>query len=134
MSPRSPRRANQARPQLELLLLGVIAVAPAHGYALISALRERSQGVFDLAEGAVYPVLHKLEDAGMVSSDWEAVAGRRRRVYRLTELGTAALERERAGWQRFSRAVDAVLAAAERGAPGALEALPRLPVPNGAPA
>jgi len=49
---------------LDLLLLSVLAAGPAHGYAIITALRARSEGTFDLPEGTVYPALQRLEDAG----------------------------------------------------------------------
>ncbi len=49
---------------LDLLLLSVLAAGQAHGYAVISVLRQRSEGTFDLPEGTVYPALHRLEDAG----------------------------------------------------------------------
>jgi DNA-binding PadR family transcriptional regulator len=94
---------------LDLLLLGVLEHGPGHGYAVISKLRERSDGVFDLAEGSVYPALHRLEDLGQLASDWQPVGGRRRRVYRITEAGTAALHRERREWRTVADAVDAVL-------------------------
>lgn len=95
---------------LDLVLLGVLAAGPAHGYAVIGALRERSQGVFDLQEGTVYPALHRLEEAGLLSSDWQPVTGRRRRVYRLTPRGARALASERRDWGRLTGAIDAVLA------------------------
>ena len=57
---------------LDLLLLSVLAGRPAHGYAIISALRERSEGTFDLPEGTIYPALHRLEDAKLLSSSWAA--------------------------------------------------------------
>ena len=53
---------------LDLLLMGVLRHGPAHGYAIISALRDRSDGEFDLAEGTVYPALHRLEQAGLIDS------------------------------------------------------------------
>src|SRR5215469_16392876 len=49
---------------LDLLLLSVLAAGPAHGYVIITALCERSEGAFDLGEGTVYPALHRLEAAG----------------------------------------------------------------------
>jgi DNA-binding PadR family transcriptional regulator len=94
---------------LELLLLGVLDRAPGHGYAVICALREYSGGVFDLPEGSVYPALHRLEDLGLLASEWQPVGGRRRRVYRLTDHGAAALRRERSSWQTLTAAVEAVL-------------------------
>ncbi len=98
---------------LDLLLLAVLAAGPAHGYAVISALRQRSEGTFDLPEGTVYPALHRLEDAGLLSSSWADGDGRRRRVYALTTQGAAALAAERTEWRRFAHAVQAVA-----GAPG----------------
>jgi len=97
---------------LGLLLLAVLEAEPAHGYAIIEALRRRSGGTFDLPEGTVYPALHRLEDAGLVASRWSSEAGRRRRVYQLTARGRRDLERAEHDWRTFSRAVDAVVGAA----------------------
>lgn len=94
---------------LDLLLLSVLAAGPAHGYAIITALRERSEGAFDLGEGTVYPALHRLERAGLLASDWADTAGRRRRVYVLTGKGAAALAAEQAQWRRFAAGMQAVV-------------------------
>ena len=94
---------------LDLLLLSVLTAGPAHGYAVISALRERSDGMFDLPEGTVYPALHRLEDAGLLVSSWADVNGRRRRVYGITDRGVAALAAERSQWRQFASGVQAVL-------------------------
>ncbi len=94
---------------LDLLLLSVLAAGPAHGYAIISALRERSDGTFDLPEGTIYPALHRLEDGGLLSSSWAAGDGRRRRVYVLTSAGATALAAEQTEWRRFATGVVAVL-------------------------
>ena len=84
-------------------------LGPAHGYAIISALRERSDGTFDLPEGTIYPALHRLEDGGLLSSSWAAGDGRRRRVYALTSAGATALAAEQTEWRRFATGVVAVL-------------------------
>lgn len=94
---------------VDLLLLSVLEDAPAHGYALVEALRERSEGAFELAEGTVYPSLYRLERRGLVSSRWDAVGGRRRRIYRLTAGGRRSLERQRSEWRAFVQAVEAVV-------------------------
>lgn len=99
---------------LELLILAVLADGPRHGYGVIEELRERSGEVFDLAEGTVYPVLHRLERAGVLSSQWSEVGGRRRRAYRLTASGRAKLAADQASWGRFSDAVTAVIRGAGR--------------------
>ena len=94
---------------LDLLLLSVLAAGPAHGYAIITALRARSEGTFDLPEGTVYPALHRLEDAGLLASSWADVNGRRRRVYGLTDRGAEALAAEQVEWRRFAVGVQAVV-------------------------
>jgi PadR family transcriptional regulator, regulatory protein PadR len=94
---------------LDLLLLSVLAAGPAHGYAIIAKLKTRSEGTFDLPEGTVYPALHRLEDAGLLSSSWAAPDGRRRRVYALTGLGADALRTEQVHWRHFARGVQSVL-------------------------
>ncbi len=94
---------------LNPLLLSVLAAGPAHGYPVIMALRERSEGAFDLGEGTVYPALHRLEADGPLASDWADGAGRRRRVYVLTGKGAAALTAEQARWRRFAAGMQAVV-------------------------
>jgi PadR family transcriptional regulator PadR len=94
---------------LDLLLLATVADDPLHGYAVCEALRQRSGGAFDLPEGTVYPALHRLESAGLLSSSWSAESGRRRRVYRLTRRGRAVLSIENEQWRRFARAVTDVV-------------------------
>lgn len=97
---------------LELLLLAVLADGPAHGYAVIERLRERSGGEFAFPEGTIYPALHRLESAGVLQSDWSEGAGRRRRVYALTRRGRAALAERGDEWRRFRSAVDVVVGSA----------------------
>jgi PadR family transcriptional regulator, regulatory protein PadR len=94
---------------LDLLLLSVLSSGPAHGYAIISALRDRSEGTFDLHEGTIYPALHRLEESGLLASTWAEVVGRRRRVYGLTDQGVAALAAQQAEWRKFAGGVHAVL-------------------------
>ncbi len=94
---------------LDLLLLSVLSAGPAHGYAIISALRDRSEGTFDLPEGTIYPALHRLEDAGLLASSWAQAEGRRRRVYGLTDKGAAALAAEQTQWRKFASGMQAVL-------------------------
>jgi PadR family transcriptional regulator PadR len=94
---------------LDLLLMGVLRRGPTHGYAIIAALRERSDGEFDLAEGTIYPALHRLERAGLVASSVEVAQGRRRRSYALTARGRAEFAAQRREWQGFVANMQAVL-------------------------
>jgi PadR family transcriptional regulator len=101
-------RQDTVRGHLDGLVLAVLASGPAHGYALIELLRERSGGFFELPEGSVYPALHRLERAGLVESGWSEVGGRRRRVYELTVRGRRAVAERRREWRSFAAAVDAI--------------------------
>ncbi len=96
------------RGHLDGLVLAVLTSGPAHGYALIELLRERSGGFFELPEGSVYPALHRLERAGLVESGWSEAGGRRRRVYELTARGRRAVADRRRDWRSFAAAVDAI--------------------------
>jgi PadR family transcriptional regulator, regulatory protein PadR len=67
---------------LDLIVLAALSAGPAHGYAVIEEIRHRSGQAFDLPEGTIYPVLHRLEQAGLLASRWViAESGRKRRVY-----------------------------------------------------
>ncbi len=96
---------------LDLLLLAIVADGPAHGYAIIAELRQRSAGTFDLPEGTVYPALHRLERAGLLDSHWAAGSGRNRRIYELSARGREQLRERRRTWQTFASAIQAVTGA-----------------------
>ena len=95
---------------VDLLLLSILERDPAHGYGLVEALRERSEGAFELAEGTIYPALYRLERQGLVASTWDTVGGRKRRMYRLTARGGRELSRQRSEWRAYVQAVEAVVA------------------------
>jgi PadR family transcriptional regulator, regulatory protein PadR len=102
-------RTDLLRGQLDSLLLAVLAEAPRHGYAIAEELRGRTGGELELAEGTLYPALHRLERDGLLESSWATDAPRRRRVYALTARGRAALSDRRAEWRGFVQAIGAVL-------------------------
>jgi DNA-binding PadR family transcriptional regulator len=101
--------AQALKGHLDALILAVVAAGPIHGYAIIEELKLRSGGTLALPEGTVYPALHRLEGAGLLSSSWSDGA-RRRRIYRLTRRGRRELGVRRGEWRQFARAVEAVLA------------------------
>ncbi len=95
---------------LDAIILSALEAGPAHGYAIIEAIKRRSGATFDLPEGTVYPALHRLELGGLLASNWTTPpGGRKRRVYSLTKSGASALVERRKAWGRFSQAVDALL-------------------------
>jgi transcriptional regulator len=95
---------------LDMIVLAALAGGPAHGYAVIQEIERLSGGAFALPEGTIYPALHRLEQAGLLSSRWTtADTGRQRRVYALTKRGTRALADRRAIWQRFAEAIGGLI-------------------------
>jgi PadR family transcriptional regulator, regulatory protein PadR len=102
-------RAEKLKGHLDLLLLSVLSRGPGHGYEVITRLRQRSGGGFELPEGTVYPALHRLEESGLLSSGWETVSGRRRRIYQITAPGEAALADQAEQWRQFSGSVTRVI-------------------------
>src|SRR6266508_2925844 len=93
-----------------LLALQLLDEEPMYGFQLIDALRARTDGVLDFAEGMLYPMLHKLERNGLLEGDWRpSLEGPPRKYYRVTDTGRRELERRRRDWTEFSAAVDAAL-------------------------
>jgi len=82
------------------LVLAILAEGDSYGYAILQRVRELSGGALEWTDGMLYPVLHRLERAGLVESRWEkAESGRRRKYYRVTEAGRRQLADERRQWQ-----------------------------------
>jgi PadR family transcriptional regulator PadR len=104
-------RNETTRGQLDLLVLSVLEAGPMHGYGVVAELRRRSGGELEMAEGTLYPALHRLERSGLLASEWDEDAPRRRRVYRLTRDGLAALSGRRREWAAFAAAVHKVVSA-----------------------
>lgn len=102
--------------QLEGLILVVLGDGPLHGYAIACELRERSGGELEVAEGTLYPMLHKLEEEGLIHSRWETVNGRRRRVYAPSSHASGTVRERFESWRRLSHAIDSVFVSAAEGA------------------
>ena len=94
----------------EFLILSLIEHEPRHGYELSRLIESRSGGTISFNVASLYPVLYRMEERGLVEGRWVEKAGqRRRRFYRLTKQGAAALEGERKSWKEFVRAVGRVV-------------------------
>jgi len=88
------------------LVLGILAEGDSYGYAIIQRVGELSGGELDFSDGMLYPLLHRLERLGHVEASWgTSPEGRRRKIYRLTGPGTAALAEHRAQWAVVGRAL-----------------------------
>lgn len=102
-------RAEVLRGHLDLLLLAIVQDGPQHGYAIIEALRERSDGAIDLPDGTVYPALHRLERAGLLVSERREVGGRPRRTYSITSGGKKAVAAKRQEFTAFAQVVQRIV-------------------------
>jgi DNA-binding PadR family transcriptional regulator len=102
-------RADAVRGHLDALLLAVLEPGPLHGYAIITAVQQRSGGALELRTGTIYPALNRLERLGLLRSSWDSVGERRRRRYQLTDAGRGSLATERTKWSEFTTAIGAVL-------------------------
>jgi PadR family transcriptional regulator, regulatory protein PadR len=97
----------------EMLLLHLLAREPMYGYQLVQAIREASGQTLEFGEGCIYPILHRLEAEGLVSSRRQTAAGRSRVVYRTTAAGSRQLRGSIDNWERIVAAVRQVLGGAE---------------------
>lgn len=97
------------RGSAEFLILSLLEAEARHGYELQKLIEARSDGVLSFHVASLYPLLYKLEDRGWIVGRWIEKAGeRRRRFYRLTASGRAALEEQRASWREFVIAINKV--------------------------
>lgn len=89
------------------ILLSILARGESYGYAIMQRVHDLSGGEVEWKDGTLYPVLHRLEDEGLIISSWRiSEAGRRRKYYRITPKGQKALDAEKRQWLY----VDAILA------------------------
>jgi PadR family transcriptional regulator PadR len=105
------RKTDSLQGALDLLVLKTLSRRPGlHGYAIMSAIKERSSDVLRADEGSLYPALHRMEEAGWLCAEWMAKdQGQRLRVYRLTAEGAKQLSTEESRWQTVTAAVNRVL-------------------------
>ena len=93
-----------------MLILSLLKDGDKYGYEMVQELKRRSENVFALKEGTLYPLLHALEKAGEVAAySHTAPTGRERRYYRLTEKGEERLREKVREWRVFSESVNTVL-------------------------
>lgn len=92
------------------VVLAILAEGPLHGYQIAKEMRARSDDALTLGQGVLYPILHRLEDRGLVEGTWEQSTGTpSRKRYAITKSGIAELKAKRREWSAFSRAMDSVL-------------------------
>jgi len=107
----APRAQTDAlRGSLDLLILKTLSLAPMHGWGISQRVQQMSAGVLEVNQGSLYPALQRLEQGGLITSDWGTTGNNRRaRYYRLTAAGRRALGNELENWRRFAASLNAVL-------------------------
>ena len=102
---------------LDLLVLKTLSTGPMHGYRLASTIQQLSADVLRVEEGSLYPALYRMEQKGLIASEWGLTETlRRARFYKLTRKGRREMQQESDSWIRLSTAVARVLKALEQGA------------------
>jgi len=94
----------------ETAVLAVVAEEPSHGYQLVRLLHRRSEGIFGLGEGTLYPLLYRMEAKGWIKGQWEAGDGdRHKRVYRVTARGRRQLAKRAEQWAGLAHGMALIL-------------------------
>ena len=95
---------------LDMLILQIVSLEPAHGYGIAQRLEQISRSVVQVNQGSLYPALHRLEQQGWIKAKWdESETGRQAKFYSLTAAGRKQLESETANWNRLSEAINIVV-------------------------
>jgi PadR family transcriptional regulator PadR len=95
---------------LDVLILKVLALEPMHGLGISRRIAQVTRGTFQVKPGSLFPALHRMEEAGWLSSTWgESENSRRAKFYRLTKAGNRQLKDETDQWARISAAMASAL-------------------------
>lgn len=95
--------------RLDALILKILSSNKMHGHQIITELKEQSDHFFILQTGTVYPILHSLEKRGLISAHTALISNRERKVYSITQDGTAYLDNEIHKWHDYCHAVEKIM-------------------------
>ena len=93
----------------KMLILEMVKDENMYGYQMIKKLKEKSNNVFEFKEGTLYPILHSLEEEGLISSYWDDTTGKKRKYYAITTKGKKSLKEKNEEWKIFSESVNRVI-------------------------
>ena len=95
---------------LDVLILKALALQELHGMGISRRISQMTNGAFEVKAGSLFPALHRMEDAGWLTSAWgESETNRRAKFYSLTKAGKKQLHSETERWERISLAMAAAL-------------------------
>jgi PadR family transcriptional regulator PadR len=105
-------KTNLLQGTLDLLILKALAAGPLHGVAVSQRVAQITNGTFQVGPGSLFPALHRMEEAGWLTSEWgESDNNRKAKFYQLTKQGRRQFEAEAAEWSRISVAIASALQA-----------------------
>jgi PadR family transcriptional regulator PadR len=100
---------------LDMLILQILSLGPAHGYAVAQRLDQISRAVVQINQGSLYPALHRLEQRRWLTAEWtSSETGREAKVYSLTPSGRKQLGVEKESWLRLTAAVQMIFKESDR--------------------
>jgi len=100
---------------LDLLIFKTLSAGPMHGYRIAARIQQLSADVLRIEEGSLYPALYRLEQKGLIESEWGVSENNRQaKFYKLTRKGRREMETEEQSWDRLSAAVARVLKAIDQ--------------------
>ena len=100
---------------LDMLILQIVSLEPAHGYGIAQRLEQISKTIVQVNQGSLYPALHRLEQKGWLKAQWkESETGREAKFYALTASGRKQLAAEKHDWARLAGAVQLIFGVGER--------------------
>jgi PadR family transcriptional regulator len=109
------RRVDLLQGTLDLLVLKTLTLGPNHGYGLAMRIHTLSQDALRVEEGSLYPALYRMEEQGLIESEWQATENNRKaKFYKLTRRGRSAASAEHESWLRLAGGVTRVLRAIEQ--------------------
>ena len=92
-----------------LLVLSVLENENMYGYQMIKEIKSKSGDVFEFQEGTLYPILHSLEEKGLITSYWDETGSKKRKYYSITKKGKEQLKEKKEEWKIFSNGINQVL-------------------------
>src|ERR1700684_2266073 len=102
----SPQKANLLQGTLDLLILKALGTGELHGLGVSRRIEQITHGTFLVKPGSLFPALHRMEEAGWLSSFWgESENNRRAKFYRITRSGKGQLEVEKEEWTKVAVAM-----------------------------
>jgi PadR family transcriptional regulator, regulatory protein PadR len=104
------QQADLLQGTLDMLILRTLVLGPAHGHTIAQAIERTSENALEVEQGSLYPALHRLEDRGLVASEWGVSDNNRKaKFYRLTANGRKELNSAAGRWRRMTRAIGLIL-------------------------